>query len=198
MTGSGFQVMLVDAARTGALSRRLGFEGSTGVSDVLQHEVTPEDAIEVAGDVWVMPAGTDPTAAEDLTAGPGFTDMVHYLGVGADYVLVVAPPADTSVGLACAAAADTVLLVAADGRTTQERVERQFGHLAAHRLQVDGIVLAGPSSALRRESPVVAPDLEDDVDATTDQAAASADAEEPYERPLLRLAGRSGDVGKSA
>lgn len=205
MTGSGFQVMLVDASRSGALSRRLGFAGHTGVSDVLQHEVTPENAIEVAGDVWVMPAGTDPAAAEDLTAGPGFTDMVRYLGVGADYVLVVAPPADTSVGLACAAAADTVLLVAADGRTTQELVERQFGHLAAHRLRVDGLVLAGPSSATDVEAPAVA-DADQDVDGRADghedghedAATDQVEGDESLERPLLRLAGGSDDVGKSA
>ena len=215
MTGSGYQVMLVDAARTGDLSRRLGFAGSLGVSDVLQHQATPEEAIESAGDLRVMPAGTDPTAAEDLTAGPGFTDLVHNLGVGVDYVFVVAPPADTSIGLACASTADTVVVVAADGRTTQERVERQFGHLAAHRLEVDGIVLAGASSASAIDTfvapyPAQKAESSDEADhdeqaddaaqeaPSADEATAAAGGKQDAERPLLRLAARAGDVGKSA
>ena len=151
VASAGFQVTVVDASPESMLSRLLGFDEATGLSDVLRGDCRLQDALDVTELLWLLPAGHNPSLAEDLTAGRRFADLVTEMREGTDYVFLVGPPVDTSVGLAIAAIADTVLVVGIDGRTTAEELERQLGHLAAHGLQIDGVVLTAPVPKSRPE-----------------------------------------------
>jgi Mrp family chromosome partitioning ATPase len=215
VASAGFQVTVVDASPRATLTRLLGFEKADGLADVLRGDCRLEDALDVTELLWLLPAGSNPSLAEDLTAGRRFADVVSEMRDGADYVFLVGPPVDTSVGLASAAIADTVLVVGIDGRTTAEEVERQLAHLAAHQLQIDGVVLTAPGPKSRPEPPVAPPrpstpvteavEDADDEDVDEPERAVHDDPTEDDPRFVevgdnhrnLRLASRS-DVGKSA
>ncbi len=190
VASAGFQVTVVDASPEPMLSRLLGFQDAPGLSDVLRGDCRLEDALDVSELLWLMPAGRNPSVAEDLTAGRRFAELVGEMRDGADYVFLVGPPVDSSVGLAAAAIADTVLVVGVDGRTTGEELERQLGHLATHQLQIDGIVLTAPVPKHRPgpTADAVVDNADSDSDIDPDKGAGTGRGKDARKK-----AGKSGD-----
>ncbi len=162
-----------------------------------------DETLQVADDLWLLPAGISPDLEEDLAISREFRSIVRQLREGTDYVFLVTPPADSSVGLACAAVADTLVLIAVDRQTTHEHVQQQADHLTNNRLSIDGIVLTARRPRLpgfgnvadvvvaEGDAPVV-------VDAERTDADLSADHADAGRTLTLAQRDKSGDVGKSA
>jgi succinoglycan biosynthesis transport protein ExoP len=116
----------------------------------------------------VIPRGEHAAAARELYAGSRFEFLVAGLRDEADYVLISSPPASTADGDAVAAAADGVVLLVADQRTTHAEVSTVLHRYGRLGVRVLGIVavprpsrrvagpLAGKLSRVKKSQPVAA------------------------------------------
>jgi Mrp family chromosome partitioning ATPase/capsular polysaccharide biosynthesis protein len=170
LQSAGFRTTVVAAdLETPILEELLDVPVSPGLAEIfLAGSDVTEGVISPSG-LRVIPRGANAGAARELYAGSRFEFLVAGLRDEADYVLISSPPASTADGDAVAAAADGVVLLVADQRTTHAEVStvlHRYGRLGVKVLGVVAVprptrhALAPAGSRLRltkRSAPEVAP-----------------------------------------
>ncbi len=151
---AGLNVVLIDAElRRPRLGQLIGLPDGPGLADVLAGTTPSRDALfnGQTSTLLVMPAGTLPDNATELSASPELVDLLDDLTDEADLVVIDSPAVlVVADGLDMARHADlTVLAVREDLSRTQDVTE------AVHRLEqagahVAGVVLTDVSHRRRR------------------------------------------------
>lgn len=146
---AGFSVLAISAdPYDPGMENLFNIASSPGLSDVVMAEISPQDAFGRAGDVTVLPAGSNPEGAREMYAGPAFANLVSQVRKDFDYVVMAAAGASTADGDAVIGAADSVLLVLTSSRTTHAQVGA-----ALERFQRLGIATIGAVLAPRATPP---------------------------------------------
>jgi len=148
------RVTLVDADRSGEVTKTLGLNGQPGYGDLfqrgavrLQGEDIDRFRIERSSDLSIVPAGRPGVdAGVRPERAKSMLDLLH--AHGSDVVIVHAPPVDRSAGtLVWARLADRTLVVARRRGTSRERLSESIDVLRDVGANVAGTVLAGTQGA---------------------------------------------------
>jgi capsular exopolysaccharide synthesis family protein len=153
---NGSRVLLIDGdLRSAGLSGYMGFERqqfglieyeTSGLSDVLSSSrepavITPFPELPKLS---ALPAGSSPTYPAELLGSMRMTNLVKAWSASYDYILIDSPPilavADAVI---LSRLADTTLLVARHGRSTQKSLERAYHTLHDLENRNVGIVVNG-------------------------------------------------------
>jgi polysaccharide biosynthesis transport protein len=153
---NGSRVLLVDGdMRSAGLSGYMGFERQT--SGIIGHETSGlSDALSGSGDPAVitpfrelpklsaLPAGSAPTYPAELLGTERMQSLVKAWSASYDYVLIDSPPIlAVTDAVILSRLADTTLLVARHGRSTQKSLERAYHTLHDVEERNVGIVVNG-------------------------------------------------------
>jgi polysaccharide biosynthesis transport protein len=95
MAQAGRRVLLIECdLRRPAVAALLGCGGKLGLSDVLNDEISAEDAIQTceASNLFVLSAGTIPENPAELLGSNEFKDLIDKLEQEYDFVLLDCPP----------------------------------------------------------------------------------------------------------
>jgi Mrp family chromosome partitioning ATPase len=162
---AGKRVICVDAdVRRPALHRYLGLQdGAPGLVDVLKADVVLEDALvpvdlvrpalngsgpaEASGQLAVLPAGSAPSAAVGVLTPEVVAAVIERLHRRADYVVFDSPSLLVADAFPLALQSDNVIVVARQGRTTQNQAEAVRTTLEGLGVQKVGVVLTDAASA---------------------------------------------------
>ena len=153
---NGSRVLLIDGdMRSAGLSRCLGVErkaanllqrGTRGLSDALSGPDEPAviKPFRELPELSVIPAGSAPTYPAELLGSERMQAHVKTWSAGYDYVLIDSPPIlAVADALILARLADTTLLVARHGRTTQKSLERAYATLSGIENTSVGVIVNG-------------------------------------------------------
>lgn len=142
---AGLSVIVLDAdLRRPSVASYFGLENAVGLSSVLSGQAVVGDALQSwgEGNLRVLPSGPVPPNPTEMLESHRMADLLSRLQSEADVVLIDAPPvlpvADATV---LGALADGVVLVAREGRTRQEQVERAIEALRRVEARLVGTVL---------------------------------------------------------
>ncbi|WP_189337473.1 polysaccharide biosynthesis tyrosine autokinase [Arthrobacter sp. AFG7.2] len=144
---SGTRVLLVDAdLRRPRVAEYLGLDGSVGLSGVLSHSVTLEDAIQKWGPdgaLHVLPSGSTVSNPSELLGSPNMEKLIARTETAYEVVVIDTPPLlpVTDPAILGAKASGVVLVVSADGRTTRGDVSQAVVNLEAVGAQLLGVVV---------------------------------------------------------
>jgi Mrp family chromosome partitioning ATPase len=141
LQSAGFRTTIVAAdLETPVLEELLDVPVSPGLAEIfLAGDDLTAGVISPSG-LRVIPRGENAAAARELYAGSRFEFLVAGLRDEADYVLISSPPASTADGDAVAAAADGVVLLVADQRTTHAEVSTVLHRYGRLGVKVLGVV----------------------------------------------------------
>jgi tyrosine-protein kinase Etk/Wzc len=153
---NGSRVLLVDAdMRSAGLSGYMGFarqqgglveQASSGLSEALSSFAEPAVITpfpEFPG-LSALPAGSTPTYPAELLGSERMRTLVRAWSASYDYVLIDSPPVlAVTDALILGRLADTTLLVAQHGRSTQRSLERAYQTLHDVEGRDVGIVVNG-------------------------------------------------------
>lgn len=151
LAGSGARVVLVDAdLRGGQLHDRFGLTRGVGLTSVLVGDTPLADAlrpVEVPGGALrVLATGPLPPNPADLVASESLAGVLTKLAVGADFVVVSAPPLlPYNDALTLARHADGVIMVVTARRTRRRYVADGAAKLRRVGAPAVGVVLDGGS-----------------------------------------------------
>jgi capsular exopolysaccharide synthesis family protein len=150
---NGSRVLLIDGdLRSAGLSGYMGFERqddtdqTPGLSDALSsagdpNVMTPFSQIP---NLSVIPAGSTPTYPAELLGSEHMRTLVETWSARYDYVLIDSPPVlAVADALILSRMADTTLLVARHGRSTQRSLERAYRTLQGVENRNVGVVVNG-------------------------------------------------------
>jgi capsular exopolysaccharide synthesis family protein len=153
---NGSRVLLVDAdMRSAGLSSYMGFarqtgglveHGASGLSEALSGAVEPNVTTPFADfpRLSALPAGSAPTYPSELLGSERMRTLTREWSANYDYVLIDSPPVlAVTDALILGRLADTTLLVAQHGQSTQKSVERAYQTLHAVEDRDVGIVVNG-------------------------------------------------------
>jgi succinoglycan biosynthesis transport protein ExoP len=170
LKSSGFRTTIVAAdLETPILEELLDVPVSPGLAEIFLAGDDVTEGVQSPSGLRVIPRGENAAAARELYAGSRFEFLVSGLRDEADYVLISSPPASTADGDAVAAAADGVILLISDLRTTHAEVStvlHRYGRLGVRVLGIvsvprphrQGVGLPSPSR-LTGHKPPEAPSL---------------------------------------
>ncbi|MGN7202623.1 polysaccharide biosynthesis tyrosine autokinase, partial [Arthrobacter sp. SAFR-044] len=144
---SGTRVLLIDAdLRCPQIANILGIDGSVGLSDVLSDSVALADAVQESGHAeafHVLPSGGPVPNPSKLLGSPTMEKLIERAETDYAVVLIDTPPllpvADPAI--IAAKTSGVVLVVSADGRTTQEDVTQAVATLNAINTSFLGVVV---------------------------------------------------------
>ena len=144
---AGHSVILVDAdLRKAQLARHLGVTSDVGLSSVLAHQVTVEQAIAPSTheNVHVLPAGVVPPNPSELLSTPTLRKLIRDLAGLYDFVLIDSPATlrYTDATL-LTAACDGALLLVRSGRTRTTDLAKVSEKMGLVDATVLGTVLVG-------------------------------------------------------
>ena len=153
---SGTRVLLIDAdLRCPQIANILGIDGSVGLSDVLSDSVALADAVQESGHdeaFHVLASGGPVPNPSKLLGSPTMEKLIERAETDYAVVLIDTPPllpvADPAI--IAAKTSGVVLVVSADGRTTQEDVTQAVATLNAINTSFLGVVV---NKAGRTERP---------------------------------------------
>ncbi|MEC9434532.1 MAG: CpsD/CapB family tyrosine-protein kinase [Pseudomonadota bacterium] len=160
----GLRTVLVDAdIRAPGQAARFGLQGATDLLEALEGGATLDEVLwtDAATGLTVLPAEPAPAWRADLLAGPGMAALLSALRRRFEVVVLDTPPLlSVADGLALAARADRVLLLARDGVTRRDALRAAARMLADGGVRPAGVALtdafdAGPGAgrALRPAPP---------------------------------------------
>lgn len=144
---SGTRVLLVDAdLRRPKIASYLGVEGSVGLTGVLSHSVTPEDAIQEWGNggaLHVLPSGRSAPNPSELLGSPAMEKLITRFETEYEVVVIDAPPLlpVTDPAVLGSMASGVVLVVSADGRTSRAEVSQAVSNLESVNARLLGLVI---------------------------------------------------------
>lgn len=132
-----------------------------GVAEILSRDAqnsatSSEDAdslLQPSGheDLWILPAGQEPSEPADLLARAGLGQLIASLRASADFVIIDSPPAMGMADAALLAAhADGAIVIATQGRTIRARLTDALLALGANGASVLGIVVNRSTRRLPR------------------------------------------------
>ena len=141
----GHRVLIVDGdLRRPALADYLNIPGARGLADVLVGSVGAEAAIQTAGGVDVLPAGTTPPNITQLITSAAMADLFREIGHHYDFVVVDCPPLlPVPDGLTFAKLTDGAILVARQRSTRRNQLVQAVESLRLVNATVLGLVLNG-------------------------------------------------------
>jgi polysaccharide biosynthesis transport protein len=139
---------LIDAdLRRPTLSRALGFESTTGLSEVLTKKVPLSIALAPLADIpglWFLPSGSAVESPADLIVSGGMQEMCDGLRKQFEFVVIDSPPVIRfSDARHLALIADDVVLIERYGITTRRAMQRSAELLNEVRAPLAGVVLNG-------------------------------------------------------
>jgi Mrp family chromosome partitioning ATPase len=155
----GHRVLVVDGSLVGQeLTHRMGCEGAEGLLDFLADDVEPDGGRLLATDhplVWFGPAGQ-----RQVGMGMGQALVRRRLDAGLnwfrgayDYLLLYTPPLlDDAAGLGFASVVDCVLLLAEEGKSRLDELDKCQDMLMAQGAKHVGLVLTNAVRTRRRWS----------------------------------------------
>lgn len=120
---SGSKVLLVDAdLRRPRVAKYLGLEGSVGLSGILSHSITLEDALQRWGNsdaLHVLTSGRQAPNPSELLGSASMEKLISRLEAEYEVIIIDAPPLlpVTDPSVLGAMAGGVLLVVSADGRT---------------------------------------------------------------------------------
>lgn len=144
---SGTRVLLVDAdLRRPRVARYLGVEGSVGLTGVLTHTSTLEDAIQEWGHdgaLHVLASGRSAPNPSELLGSPSMEKLITRVGTEYEVVVIDAPPLlpVTDPAVLGSMVNGVVLVVSADGRTNQADVAQAVANLESVNARLLGVVV---------------------------------------------------------
>jgi non-specific protein-tyrosine kinase len=150
---AGFTVCLVDAdLRRPTVAKTLGMAAAVGLTSVLIHQISLNDALQSAGsNLYVLTSGPLPPNPSEVLASSFVRTVIRQLLDKVDYVILdTAPLLPVSDGSEVCALADGALLVARTGATTEPMIRRGVQTLRQVDAKLLGVVLN--RVALRRSS----------------------------------------------
>jgi capsular exopolysaccharide synthesis family protein len=141
----GRKTLLIDAdLRRPSVHRQFGIENKTGLSSVLNGEVSWQEVVApvpITPNLHLLPAGRPSRRAADLI-GIGLTDLLESLCKEYDLVLLDTPPLlGFPEPLQMAAAVDGVLMVALSGQTNRKALGAAINMLSRLRSNIVGVVI---------------------------------------------------------
>lgn len=148
---TGRRVALIDAdLRRPQLAQRFGIVGEAGLSDVLAHRMSANDALQRVqrSTLFLLPSGTVPPNPAELLGSQTMTQLIDDLSKAFDIVIVDTPPVLPVTDATIAARHATgVIVVAGAGKTTTGRLADAMGRLRIGGARVIGTVLCGDRTA---------------------------------------------------
>ncbi len=136
-------VLLIEAdLHHPALTEQLGLEKRAGLADCLEGSVNPTSALRRLEPLnwYLLPAGEPRSDPTELLQTEAFADVLQTLSPHFDWILIDSPPViPLTDALSLARQANATLLVAREGRTPREAIEKAIAVLGRQR--VLGIVL---------------------------------------------------------
>lgn len=136
-------VLLIEAdLHRPTLTEQLGLERRAGLADCLEGSVNPFSALRRLEPLrwYLLPAGEPRSNPTELLQTEAFAGVLHKLSPHFDWILIDSPPViPITDALSLARQANATLLVAREGRTPREAIEKAIAVLGRQR--VLGIVL---------------------------------------------------------
>ena len=165
------KVLLLEGdLRRPTLRQKFGLGKLAGLTEYLQGDISPEQAIyrfDALG-VWFLPAGTPSAHPLELLQGNRLSLIMEQLNAWFDWIVIDSPPvlplADTSVW---SRAADGILLVTRAGVTDREQLKRGLETIESSKLLgalINSSVNAAHSDYYQRYGPLVSPAKNKDKD----------------------------------
>ena len=123
LSSAEHSVCVVDATLEGGeIAALLDVPSAPGLTEILLHQEGDVRSLPHNHGVTVLPGGRTPQRSRELYASPHFASILAALRDRFDYVLIAAPPASTPDGNEVALAADGVVVLLTDCRTTHAAV----------------------------------------------------------------------------
>jgi capsular exopolysaccharide synthesis family protein len=144
---SGTRVLLVDAdLRRPRVAKYLGIEGSIGLSGLLSHTVSMEDAVQKWGPdgaLHVLASGRVPPNPSELLSSATMEKLIARFETDYEVVVIDAPPLlpVTDPAVLGSMASGVVLVVNADGGTTRSNVSQAIANLEVVHARLLGVVV---------------------------------------------------------
>ncbi|WP_051298332.1 polysaccharide biosynthesis tyrosine autokinase [Arthrobacter castelli] len=144
---SGTRVLLVDAdLRRPRVAKYLGLENVVGLSTVLSHQVSFEDAVQSwgpGGALNVMTAGQLAPNPSELLGSPVMEKLVQQMEEQYEVVIIDAPPLlpVTDPAVLGSIASGIILVVSADGMVNRDELARSIENIDAVNARLLGLVL---------------------------------------------------------
>lgn len=135
---AGYSVAVVNAESNSWIESEFSIESAPGLGEALSTPTSVKTLLVDVDGLKILPAGQTLRDAEALLFSERFADVLQELKRESDYVLVSAPHADVPAGMGIGVAADSMILVGVDRRTTAGEVEA--ASIRAERL---GVTLMG-------------------------------------------------------
>ena len=147
LSEDGQRVLLIDAdMRRPALSRLMGEKASPGLSEVLGHVVSSDEAIrkDVYPNLDLLYSGEVPPNPSELLGSETMQNLIDTMSERYDYILVDTPPVGVVVDSSIVTSLlDGVLMLARQGWSRKETVRRAMENLARTGIKPLGYVLNG-------------------------------------------------------
>lgn len=141
--GGKRNVLLIEAdLHRPTLSEQLGIEKRVGLADCLDNSLNPVSALRRLEPLcwYLLPAGEPRSNPTEMLQTEAFAKVLQRLSPHFDWILIDSPPViPLTDALSLARQADATLLVAREGRTPREAIEKAIAVLGRQR--VLGIVL---------------------------------------------------------
>lgn len=144
---SGVRVLIIDAdLRRPRVAKYLGLEGSIGLSGVLSHSVSVEDAIQTwghGGILHVLASGRSAPNPSELLGSPSMAKLISRFESEYDVVIIDSPPLlpVTDPAVLGSMASGVLLIVSADGRTRRSELEKAVKDLDSVNARLLGIAI---------------------------------------------------------
>ncbi|MFH1009611.1 MAG: polysaccharide biosynthesis tyrosine autokinase, partial [bacterium] len=144
---TGARVLLVDSdLRHPALHEFFGFDGTPGLTDILQGSLTLEQAAKPTDieTLSIVTSGEEPENPSEMTASDAFRDFIETTRQKYDFVLMDSPPLmAVADGVVLASRVDGTLLVVASGFVSPREVNHAISLLRNVGVPFLGVVLNG-------------------------------------------------------
>lgn len=155
---SGCRVLLVDAdPRNSRVAKVFGIDGSVGLSDVLLQTVALEEAIQKwdhDGALHILTSGLPASNLSGLMGSSSMEQFIARVETSYEVVVIDAPPLVPvpDAAILGAKASGVVLVVSADGRTSQADLAQALANLEAANAKLLGVVVNRVRKAPRGQS----------------------------------------------
>ena len=142
---AGNRVVVVDAdLRNPSLAKLSGLEGGAGLTDLLLGRVEVRDMVQpigTSGRLFAIASGRIPPNPAELLASTGFTDLIAYLRLETDYIIIDSPPIlAVADALELANVVDGVVLIVGVERVRRPQLETTIAALRQVGAPLIGIV----------------------------------------------------------
>ncbi len=149
----GKRVMLIDAdIRRATVNKKLHLENAKGCSDIIEGEVTLEEAIkQYNANLDVLTSGSITANPSEMFSSPAFDRLLSELRDEYDYIIIDTPPINlVSDTLVIAQKCDGLVLIARASVTTYSEFKASLNSLNQLKIKILGTIINGDGATKKK------------------------------------------------